>query len=134
MDPLDTHSLSRSLSLAHTDTHSLYLSFTHTHTHSLSLTQRKTHTLSFSLTHTDSLARSLSLSLTHTHTHTHTLTRTHSLHSVQVIEELKTVTFKELQAWTKMIWTEGFGEALVQVPHQSLSGGTCSLLTYSPRT
>jgi len=47
-----------------------------------------------------------------------------------VIEELKTVTFKELQAWTKMIWTEGFGEALVQVRCLTLSELTSTHVDY----
>jgi len=35
---------------------------------------------------------------------------------------LKTVTFKELQEWTRKIWTEGFGEALVQVKSSKKQG------------
>jgi secreted Zn-dependent insulinase-like peptidase len=33
---------------------------------------------------------------------------------LQVAEELKTVTFGELQEWARALWREGFGEVLVQ--------------------
>ena len=70
-----THTLY--LSLSHTHTHTLSLSLSHTHTHTLylSLSHTHTHTLSLSFTHTHT--HSLSLSFTHTHTHTHT--HSHSL-------------------------------------------------------
>ena len=78
---LSTFSLNQTLSLSLSL--SVCLSLTHTHSLSLSVCLSLTHThslsLSVSLSHTHILSLSLCLSLSHTHTHTHSLSLAVSL-------------------------------------------------------